>query len=463
MSEIITLLNRNLPWEEFITHLHQHLEPLQQQIQKDLQSKDPPQIHLPNYQPTGACLLDQFSQQMTAHLQARSLVHLNEDEEFRTPFGKTKYWLLVADSPEMRKFFGLYLILYAAEAELRHQGDDKNKYSYAGIDYEFNNRQIALMQIHFERIPQPDQETHNYLWILNPDELEEDDYSIMLSQLMRNRNIFKILHGADSLDVPYMFNFMFNDDRETILEFTSRFIDTRFLCEYYLSIAKEHKKCAIYEALLKFETISQKKYEYLHHTHDEMGPVQDISWNINKMKTPERKYAMYDVLYLKKYLFDIYRLAQQNQPYHAPFYRTVNRIAQFVILERRGVSEITIDIKTKIDPIHNYMIRTPKTHTMISIYNKLMVGLKVPEIKLEMDLLLLINYFRTQLVLVMKRLIYGLILKHHVVYSAKTNIYTEQLPVEELYRELKQQKYQFLVEILEKLQQNLEPWIQRWR
>ncbi len=36
---------------------------------------------------------------------------------------------------------------------------------------------------------------------------------------------------ALSLDIPYMYNVMFNGDKDTILKFTNNVIDTRFLCD----------------------------------------------------------------------------------------------------------------------------------------------------------------------------------------------------------------------------------------
>ena len=132
---------------------------------------------------------------------------------------------------------------------------------------------------------------------------------------MRNKCSFKILHGCDSLDLPYMYDILFKGDKDTIFDFTSRIIDTRFLCEYYRASIEDEKKCSIYDALLYFETINMQKFEYLNNTHDYMGPVQDISWNIHKMSSHHVKYALYDVLFLKHFLSNIYSLANKNTPH----------------------------------------------------------------------------------------------------------------------------------------------------
>ena len=72
--------------------------------------------------------------------------------------------------------------------------------SYVGIDYEFRNREIALMQINFES-----KETR-YICIVNPGKFDELQMKYLI-ELMINMKIVKIFHGADSLDIPICLTF----------------------------------------------------------------------------------------------------------------------------------------------------------------------------------------------------------------------------------------------------------------
>ena len=78
--------------------------------------------------------------------------------------------------------------------------------SYIGIDYEFRNREIALMQINFES------EETRYICIVNPGKFDELQMKYLI-ELMINMKIEKIFHGADSLDIPYTLHEMLKDDK----------------------------------------------------------------------------------------------------------------------------------------------------------------------------------------------------------------------------------------------------------
>ena len=49
---------------------------------------------------------------------------------------------------------------------------------------------------------------------------------------MANTNILKILHGAESLDIPYLIDDNFNLELEPSINFFLSMIDTRYMCEY---------------------------------------------------------------------------------------------------------------------------------------------------------------------------------------------------------------------------------------
>src|ERR1700744_3339476 len=240
--------------------------------------------------------------------ESRELVFDGKTEFSRKINNKTseKYYINVAKTPEKIKLFILYLLMFNYEA--KYQYKNKNIY-FAGIDYEFNNRKIALCQICL--FPK---KSDKYIWIIDPSELDKIQTNQMINTLFTVNYIYKILHGSDSLDIPYMFKELFDNNQDTILKFIRKVIDTRFICEFSKIITKiENKKCSIYDALLYFGTIDKLKYDNLEKTNKNMGPIQHINWNIHKMSTHHLKYALYDVLFLKEFLFDMLRKTKEYE------------------------------------------------------------------------------------------------------------------------------------------------------
>jgi hypothetical protein len=109
------------------------------------------------------------------------------------------------------------------------------------------------------------------------------------------------------------------------------------------------------------------------------------------------------------------------------------------------------------------MIRIPNNHTLISIYNNLMVGLKAPTIGFYVDILLMVNYFRSQIAFILKRLIYGLIAEQFPIYIKKNVLFTESnlLSINFFYDQLHKEKYNFLVDILQQLEPQLRQKIKK--
>ena len=72
-----------------------------------------------------------------------------------------------------------------------------------GIDFEFNNinkkRKIALCQINFDT-----KESKNFIYLFYPPDLSDNQLKIF-RDLLNNKDIRFILHGGESLDLPYIF------------------------------------------------------------------------------------------------------------------------------------------------------------------------------------------------------------------------------------------------------------------
>lgn len=374
-----------------------------------------------------------------------SVLELSAKDEFHNcKNSNKKFIVVVADTEEKLKLFCLFCTCFNIETYYRKFLKDNRQKVHLSIDHEFNQRQIALMQLCFGSI-----EMYDYIWILNPLQLIDKMKKIFNRKIMCNRRIYKIMHGSDSLDIPYLFDEYFEKDKKSILKFNSKVIDTRFLCEYYRESLNEEKKCTIYTALSYFKTISNEKLLELETVHDNMGPVQDITWNINKMSSYHLKYALYDVLFLEKFLKDIYSSILKNTPKYVSTYRYVNDITRFVFSERREVSFILQKAKNEIDPLNNFMIKNKNQPvTLINVYTQIMNNFIIPEKDIDINFLLTINYFRTTLGILLKKIVYTLIVQKFQVYKTKSEKYTDKQYLDDVYKELHDNEFYRIIELV---------------
>jgi hypothetical protein len=202
--------------------------------------------------------------------------------------------------------------------------DDKNKIinfikyiktvsnKLIGIDFEFNNikynsgskREIALMQINIYN-------SDKKIFIINPLDMNKSQIEVLKTLLFKNKII---MHGAESLDIPNMFNKFLVNDNERIF-FLKNYIDTKFLCEYNNIIINENKKCKIYELLLNQKVINQEIYNYLEKNEEKMGHIYEIFIDIKKLKDNKNLiyYSSYDVYYLGELYISLLKTLQSLQ------------------------------------------------------------------------------------------------------------------------------------------------------
>ena len=101
-----------------------------------------------------------------------------------------------------------------------------------GIDFEFNRSldntkiEIKLFQINLE--------TNNdnaFIFMFYPPDLSNEQTEV-LKKILLNEKTKTIIHGGESLDIPYLFNEFFKTDNEKE-NFCKNLYDTKYLCEYY--------------------------------------------------------------------------------------------------------------------------------------------------------------------------------------------------------------------------------------
>ena len=366
-----------------------------------------------------------------------------------------KFYTNTADNDIKMKLLILQIIFFYFES--LHEYQNRKMY-FVGIDFEFNSQKIALCQICF--FPR---KSRKYIWIFDPRELDNEQRKYVIKYLYVPENIYKILHGSDSLDIPYLFNTFFKKNKTTILKFISRVIDTRFICEYEKIASKySDKKCSIYDALKYFGTITEKKYNELNNITNKMGKVYQIIWNIHNMSQYHIEYALYDVLFLREFLFDTLRKSKRDNPSIHKNLELIPEITRFVFLEKWDIEKLLSQLKYETDLINNfYILNNKHEHTLIYIYNYVINNLNDNTIIFVNDLLN-INYFKSSLTLLFKYIIYSIITNNYIIYENKNNVYNNKLNYNLLFTYFKELKMNRIINLLDEFVKSSREQIKKY-
>jgi hypothetical protein len=308
--------------------------------------------------------------------------------------------------------------------------------------------------------------------MVSPNELEPAMMDNFVELIICNKYIKKILHGSDSLDIPYMYEEMLKGDPNKIMRFTRTLIDTRFLCEYYkLNRGDESdNKCSIYDedknrsAIFYFGVISAEQQDKLTNILESMPAVHDIAWNIHKMPKSQVLYAQYDVIFLKYFYYRMIYVAtlddksDMGKKMIIELYKHVLfELTQFVYLERREITFVMAKCKEEIDPINNYMIRKPDgISKLVDIFNQVSTGLVTSDPKVEIDKLLKVNYFKGLLMILIKKMVYTIISRKCRIYKDRTTLWTDKLDNKFIFDFLEKLNYGYLYKMFKDLEGILE-------
>lgn len=321
-----------------------------------------------------------------------------------------------------------------------------NKYShkypvFMGIDFEFNTKKVALMQILFE-IHKKTKIIKKY-YIIYPPNLNEDVSNYFKYHIMANTKILKILHGAESLDIPYLIDDYFNLEIEPAIDFFLSMIDTRYLCEYLNLSNTKANVCRIYDLLLELNIITNEIKTKLELNEEKMGPIYEIFIDINKL-TPELiTYAIHDVVYLIDTYLKLQNTIIQKNP--KDYYLLVDCL-RFSFMERRNITNIGDDLII-INAMNNYFYfinkankKTEQTLNKILTISNTKLNedksdfyyrismLKTYDIIIKdfidsfdtLKFVLNINYIKTNILNLFKTIVYVVILQNYKVKASNT-------------------------------------------
>jgi hypothetical protein len=269
---------------------------------------------------------------------------------------------------------------------------------FVGIDFEFNRdnneRKIALFQINLES------KNHKQIFMFYPPHLNDDQMYVLKKLLFSE--LF-ILHGGESLDIPYLFSEIFTTTNEKV-KFLMNLYDTKFLCEYYNAENNlTDYKCKIYYLLHQMKVVDDKQFKFLLKNEEDMGHISQIFINVNKMSKELTLYSAYDVLYLPRLL--------NKFPNKELYNNIIPDITRIVLLAKEfEYIEKRLNILNKFN---NFYIKTESNIKLFNNYYKDVIE----SINDEMIIYFIsINYFKKFFNLIIKIAVYSYLTNNNKYY-----------------------------------------------
>tara|TARA_Y200000002_G_scaffold363762_1_gene352132 strand:- start:585 stop:1928 length:1344 start_codon:yes stop_codon:yes gene_type:complete len=313
---------------------------------------------------------------------------------------KDSYLVFLTNSELKLNILKVYLLFYYVNIRLN------KKNVYLGIDFEFNTKVVALMQINFEQ-QFKDIYKYSLIFLFDPKQLSLKWKNLLIERILCNKRVNKILHGSDSLDIPFIYDELLEGNIKLIRNFNISFIDTKFLCEFsYYSKNQELGKCKINYLLLKEGIITQNKFDNLQKEETDMGPIYDIIIDVNNISPLLLNYTLYDVLYLY-HLTNYYKINFKE-------FDLINEITQLTLMEKRNI--ISVIPITEINNINNFYILINKkisrlNDIFLNFLNKYLLKNSI------ISILIKINYFKNIFYYIIKYELYNYLIKRNIVYE----------------------------------------------
>ena len=379
-------------------------------------------------------------EKLLLQLRKRSNIMLKSNKEFAQKYKDIFVVTKVVSKVQIEAFLA-YCIFYYFDSL------HSDKKLLVGLDYEFHKGNNKLHQIAFFPVRK-----YKYIFIVDP--LLFDSYQMSVYvRTVYTSPIYKITHGSESLDIPYIYG-MLGSDKEKLGKFVDYMVDTRFMCDFYkISTKFEDKKCSIYDGLLFFGVISKRKYDELNGIGKSMGPIQNVDWGIETMSDGAFLYALYDVIYLRRFILN---MVEQARKMECGFgLNLVVTITRFVTFEKYGVFDVSASTKSWIDKLDLYIVKSVngETHaSMVELYRGVMPRIRIKSMGLGIeDELLKMDYFKKWLKPLFKRIIYNIIVSKYDVYVDKrrSEKYSGKVSYVEMFEPLRAYNLHKLVNLLE--------------
>lgn len=333
---------------------------------------------------------------------------LEGKNEFYKKINNKKYYILLANDDDkinyMIKIFNEFI-------SNKKKENSFNINKYIGMDFEFKSvskieKKIALFQINLE-----DESANAYIFIFYPPQLKKEDNDILI-KLLTSKNIIKILHGGEALDIPYLYNDLFKNDKKIINKFSKNLFDTKYLCEFYHIENKISNKCSIYNLLYEFKIISQKKFNFLNSIEYITGPIYTITFDIDKLTNELIQYAFYDVLFLPTLLKKFISISNI-------YTKIIPELSTIIFFYKRNIDDNFNLIDDAIKKYNNYfIIINDEKIKLIDLYYFALYFVNYNSL---IHQLLEITYFKYFLQIILKYIVYIYIQKNYIIFISKNN------------------------------------------
>lgn len=352
-------------------------------------------------------------------LSSISKYKIDGSNEINDPLASNiQYYCILCNNKLTLSSFKKFIILYYIESLIY-------KKLYLPLDYEFNTKIIALCQLNFEL--NHDDNKYSIIYIIYPPDLDALSLKFFKDNIMCNHRIYKILHGSDSLDIPYTYNTFFNDNKEDIIKFTTSLIDTKYLCEYHHIKNNIEDKCKIKELLLEHNVINQIQYDNLVKNEEKMGNISDIKIDINNISDELVKYSMYDVLFLK-YLYLKFENLDKDI-----YHNLIPEITRYIYMERRNVIKVTEKIDNIIYRLNLATISDfdENLHTIFSNLLFIIYDEKIINI-------FKINYFKKIILNLLKAITYNILIENYKINMNNNTEFNGYLNITTIFKQLRE-------------------------
>ena len=135
-----------------------------------------------------------------------------------------------------------------------------------------------------------------------------------------------------------------------------------------------------------------------------MGPIYDIKIDINNLSEKLIDYSFYDVIYLRRLLKNY-----ENKDY----FKLVIELTQLVMMDKRDIQEIVP--KEEINKINNYILfKNDEITKLVEIFNLFYKKLEKDDL---INNLLKINYFKQNIIFIIKFELYSSLLNKYIIYE----------------------------------------------
>lgn len=332
---------------------------------------------------------------------------LNGQDEFYKNVNNKTYNILKVDNIQKETFMSKIFMEFIKN--LKNKPKEKH---YIGIDFEFKqvakvDKEVALMQMNLEN-----DSNIGYIFVLYPPSLTKDNYNLLIT-LISIPEIIKILHGAESLDIPYLFNQVLVI-KKNVNGFCSNFYDTRYLCEYYQKENNIKSKCSIYNLLLDFNIITQDKVTELENIENITGPIYLITMDIYNLNHEILKYSLYDVIYLIELIKKFINLGYV-------YTDLIPEITSLINKYKRSIENKFNNLILLINPLNiNYIYDDHNRIILKDIWE--IYYYTFSDNNNYLNNLREINYFKSFFEIITKCIVYSNILKYFKVHKNKTEI-----------------------------------------